>query len=99
MAKISAQTTSEHLDLGRIEGHYGALDGYTLGFESIRRLRDLEGDRVTVALADGTILRSVTLVSSGRGGVSTLWLDVEGTDLFIDRARVLDIDADQPSRP
>jgi hypothetical protein len=33
MGKISPQTTSKHLDLGGIEAHYGALDGYTVGFE------------------------------------------------------------------
>lgn len=33
MAKISRDTTSEHLDLDGIEGHWGALDGYTVGFE------------------------------------------------------------------
>jgi hypothetical protein len=40
MAKISAQKTSEHLDLDGIEGHYGALDGYTVGFESYARDED-----------------------------------------------------------
>ena len=33
MGKISPQTTSQHLDLDGIEAHYGALDGYTVGFE------------------------------------------------------------------
>jgi len=33
MGKISPQTTSKHLDLDGIEAHYGALDGYTVGFE------------------------------------------------------------------
>ena len=32
MGKISPQRTSKHLDLDGIEGHYGALDGYTVGF-------------------------------------------------------------------
>ena len=40
MGKISAHTTSEHLDLDGIEGHYGALDGYTVGFESYARDED-----------------------------------------------------------
>ena len=97
MSETGTQTTSEHLDLGGIEGDYVAPDGDTVGLESIRRLRGLEGRRVTVALADGTVLKSATLVSSGRGGVSTLWLDVEGTDLFIDRARVLH--AERAGRP
>ncbi len=33
MGKISPQTTSKHLDVDGIEAHYGALDGYTVGFE------------------------------------------------------------------
>ena len=33
MGKISPQTTSKHLDLDGIEAHYGAVDGYTVGFE------------------------------------------------------------------
>jgi hypothetical protein len=40
MAKISADTTSEHLDLDGIEGHWGKLDGYTVGFESYVRDED-----------------------------------------------------------
>jgi hypothetical protein len=40
MAKISAQTTSEHIALDGIEGHYGAIDGYTVGFESYTRDED-----------------------------------------------------------
>lgn len=31
MAKISAATT-DHLDLDGIEGHYGEVDRYTVGF-------------------------------------------------------------------
>ncbi len=33
MGKISPQTTNKHLDPDGIEAHYGALDGYTVGFE------------------------------------------------------------------
>jgi hypothetical protein len=33
MSKISPQTTSKHLDLDGIEGHYGSLDAFTVGFE------------------------------------------------------------------
>jgi hypothetical protein len=34
MGKISPQTTSKHLDLDGFEARYGALDAYTVGFES-----------------------------------------------------------------
>ena len=40
MAKIGPDTTSEHLDLDGIEGHYGTLDDYTVGFESYARDED-----------------------------------------------------------
>jgi hypothetical protein len=40
MGKISPQMTSEHLDLDGIEGRYGAIDGYTIGFESYARDED-----------------------------------------------------------
>lgn len=31
MAKISRDTTNEHLELDGIEGRFGTLDGYTVG--------------------------------------------------------------------
>jgi hypothetical protein len=40
MGKISPQTTSKHLDLDGIEGHYGTLDAYTVGFEFSARDED-----------------------------------------------------------
>lgn len=33
MAKISIDTTSEHVEMDGFEGHYGAVEGYTVGFE------------------------------------------------------------------
>ena len=53
-------------------------------------LRRLEGHRVTLELADGSRLVEVTLVSSGRNRVTTLWLDVGGIHVFIPRSNVLD---------
>lgn len=53
-------------------------------------LRGLEGRRVTLALTDGSRFDDVTLVSCGRRGVSSVWLDVDGMDLFIQRTQVLD---------
>jgi hypothetical protein len=40
MGKISPQMTNEHIDLDGIEGRYGAIDGYTVGFESYARDED-----------------------------------------------------------
>lgn len=33
MTKISIDTTSDHIRLDGFEGHYGTIDGYTIGFE------------------------------------------------------------------
>jgi hypothetical protein len=52
------------------------------------RFRDLEGRRVSLALADGSRLDDVTLVSSGRGRISTLWLEANGVDVFVRRTEV-----------
>jgi hypothetical protein len=58
--------------------------------DQVIRLRELEGRRVSLALADGSRLDDVTLVSSGRGRGSTLWLYANGADAFVSRADVVD---------
>ena len=59
--------------------------------EAPRRLRDLEGCRVNLSLTNGSQLESVEVVSAGRGGLSSLWLELDGTDLFIKKAEILNI--------
>jgi hypothetical protein len=49
----------------------------------------LEGRRVSVALADGSRLDDCELVSAGHGA-ATLWLFVNGNDVFIPVERVTD---------
>jgi hypothetical protein len=49
----------------------------------------LEGRRVSVALADGSRLDDCELVSAGHGA-ETLWLFVNGDDLFVPMADVTD---------
>lgn len=34
MAKTSIPTATDHIDVDGVEGHYGAVEGYTVGFES-----------------------------------------------------------------
>jgi hypothetical protein len=41
MPRISQATTSEHIELDGVEGHYGELDAYTVGFEIYHRDEDL----------------------------------------------------------
>ncbi len=50
----------------------------------------LEGHRVSVALTDGSRLDDCELVSAGHHGASTLWLYVNGGDLFVPVADVTD---------
>jgi hypothetical protein len=49
----------------------------------------LEGRRVSVALADGSRLDDCELVSAGHGA-ETLWLFVNGDDMFVPVASVTD---------
>lgn len=43
----------------------------------------LEGRRVNVALTDGSRLDGCELVSAGHHGTTTLWLYVNGDDVFV----------------
>jgi hypothetical protein len=53
--------------------------------------RSLEGQPVSVALADGNRIDDATLVSVGRSGARTLWLFSNGTDVFVPLAEVVDL--------
>ena len=55
------------------------------------QLRRLEGRRVDLSLTNGSQLKGVEVVSAGRGGLSSLWIEIEGTDLIIDKAEIADI--------
>jgi hypothetical protein len=61
------------------------------GFQS------LEGQRVSLALIDGTRLDDCELVSAGRHRTATLWLFADGADTFVPIDDVIDLWA--PSRP
>ena len=54
-----------------------------------RLIGHLEGHRVSLALADGSRLDDCELVSAGRGS-ATLWLFVNGGDVFVSVAEVTD---------
>ena len=55
------------------------------------QLRTLEGHRVSLSLTNGSQLDSVEVISAGRGGLSSLWLEVDGIDLFVEKAEILAI--------
>jgi hypothetical protein len=61
------------------------------------RLKELEGHCVSLALADGSHLDNVTVVSAGRSGVTSVWLDLGGMDIFIHQSQV--VDAWEPTGP
>jgi hypothetical protein len=52
------------------------------------RWRSLEGERVAVALADGSIIQNATLVLGSRATASTLWLEINGADVFVEASAV-----------
>jgi hypothetical protein len=57
----------------------------------MRTWRQYEGRPVSIALADGTVLRDCVLVSVGRGRVETLWLLTHDADRFLRHADVVRI--------
>jgi hypothetical protein len=52
------------------------------------RWRSLEGERVAVALSDGSVIQNATLVLGCRGTASTLWLEINDADIFVDASAV-----------
>jgi hypothetical protein len=58
--------------------------------DRMSKLRQLEGGRVSLALADGSRIDDSSLVSVGRGPSATLWVFSNGCDLFIPCAEIVD---------
>ena len=63
-----------------------------------RGLRDLEGREVSLALADGSRLDAVTLVSAGRGRTPSVWIYTDGMDVFVPRPTIVDAWESPPPR-
>jgi hypothetical protein len=61
-------------------------------------LRGLEGCKVSLALADGSRLDDVMLISVGHGRTSTLWVFASGIDVFLPRLAVVDAWEAPPAR-
>ena len=47
------------------------------------RFHPFEGRRVSVALRSGSRIDDCLLISTGRNGVSSLWLFTSGRDIFV----------------
>ena len=61
-------------------------------------LSDLEGRKVSLALADGSRLDAVTLISAGRGRNRMVWLFAQGIDVFVPRRSVIAAWEARPAR-
>jgi hypothetical protein len=72
------------------------MTGY--GESIVSSLRDLEGREVSIALANGSRLDAVTLISAGRGGTATVWVYAGGIDVFVPRPQVVDAWETSPAR-
>ena len=55
------------------------------------QLRELEGHRVSVALADGSRIDDCELVSVDRGRRGHLWVHANGGDAFVPLSQVSDV--------
>jgi len=55
------------------------------------QLRQLEGHRVSVALADGSRIDDCELVSVNRGRRGHLWVHANGGDAFVPFSQVSDV--------
>jgi hypothetical protein len=66
--------------------------------DRMSKLRQLEGGRVSLALADGSRIDDSSLVSVGRGPSATLWVFTNGRDLFIPHADIVDAWETAPPR-
>ncbi|MGH9281808.1 MAG: hypothetical protein ACRD0S_02605 [Acidimicrobiales bacterium] len=59
--------------------------------KGIAQFARLEGCRVSVALRDGSRFDDCQLVSTGRHGVSKIWLFNNGEDTFVPADDVVDL--------
>ena len=63
---------------------------------NVSTLRAFEGRDVDVTLHDGRMIEDCQLISVGRRRVTTLWLVVDGDDLFVPTDEVVALAASQP---
>jgi hypothetical protein len=62
------------------------------------RISSLEGRQVNVALRDGSRIDDCQLVSAGRRGAQTVWLFMNGMDVFLPVAAIADCWEAVPAR-
>jgi len=54
-------------------------------------LKQLEGHRVSIALADGSRIDDCELIAVDRGRRGHLWLHANGTDSFVPMTKIADV--------
>jgi len=54
-------------------------------------LRDFEGRTVSLDLVDGSRIERATVVSSGRGVAASVWIDLDGMDVFLARTQIVGV--------
>ena len=59
--------------------------------KTLPRMTSLEGRHVSVALRDGSRIDDCQLVSASRPGAQTVWLFVDGIDVFLPVAAILEM--------
>jgi hypothetical protein len=70
-----------------------------MAVQHLSNLRSIEGQQVNIALRDGTRIDDCNLVSSGCNRLDNLWVFVNGEDVFVARANVLDVWQTDNHRP
>jgi hypothetical protein len=75
-----------------------ARDGGGGAARGLKRWHAYDGRQVSIVCIDGTRLNHCMLVSGGRGRARTLWITIEDIDVFIPRAVVADLWAEQDDR-
>jgi hypothetical protein len=77
----------------------GTLRCRSVTQDRISQFRALEGRQVSVSLHDGSRLDDAQLVSVARRGVESLWLYMNGDDVFVPLPEVVDLwEVSDPSR-
>jgi hypothetical protein len=56
-----------------------------------KKLRELEGRQVSLALVDGSRIDDAALVSTGRGASRTLWIYTNLEDTFIPMSEIVEV--------
>lgn len=60
-----------------------------MSIEALPSMDSLEGRRVSVALRDGSRIDNCRLVSARRPGAQTVWLFMDGIDVFLPVAAIV----------